>query len=395
MKRDLGRDGWKVQEGKIHPSKSLSKPLRAEATMRLLIFNLATDLDNPTQGFNTRWIWALAKRVEFINVITMRAGRVDVPRNVRVYSVGKEKGFSEPRRAMEFYRHLFRILREDRIDVCFSHMIPIFSILAAPVLKAKRIPIVTWYAHRHVTTTLKVAHYLSDQIVTSATASYRYKHDKLTVVGQGIDSDLFSPNGTLSDDPPLLLSVGRLSPIKDPMTLIEAVYLLRQRSYSVRCALVGDAPDRDRHYATAVRQRVQALDLQDSVQFIGAVPNEQVVKWYRRSFAHVNCSPSDHSLDKAVLEAMACEKPSLSSTLGFRESMDKWADWLFFRHGDAKDLAGKIERLLQLSDAEKRPIGNHLRHAVMTQHNLEGMTQRLLALFATMGQDQQSYSGGM
>ena len=97
--------------------------------MRLLLFNLATDADDPILGFATRWIGALAERVEFIHVITMRVGRLDVPANVRVYSVGKEKGYSEPRRVIEFYRLLFRILREDRIDACFSHMIPIFTVL--------------------------------------------------------------------------------------------------------------------------------------------------------------------------------------------------------------------------------------------------------------------------
>src|SRR5512132_1096345 len=100
--------------------------------MRILLFNLATDADDPLLGFTTRWISALAARVEFIHVITMRMGRLNVPDNVRVYSVGKEKGFSELRRLMEFYRLLFRILREDRIDACFSHMITIFTILAAP-----------------------------------------------------------------------------------------------------------------------------------------------------------------------------------------------------------------------------------------------------------------------
>src|SRR5215470_18126068 len=98
--------------------------------MRLLLFNLATDAEDPILGFTTRWIAAMARRVEFIHVITMRAGTIEVPENVRVYSVGKEKGYSEARRAMEFYRYLFRVLRGDRIDVCFSHMIPIFTILA-------------------------------------------------------------------------------------------------------------------------------------------------------------------------------------------------------------------------------------------------------------------------
>src|SRR5713101_9840351 len=116
--------------------------------MRLLMFNLAMDTDDPILGFATRWIAALARRVESIQVITMRAGRVEVPENVRVCSVGKERGYSEPRRAVEFYRHLIRVVRTDRIDVCFSHMIPIFTVLAAPIAKARGIPIVTWYAHR-------------------------------------------------------------------------------------------------------------------------------------------------------------------------------------------------------------------------------------------------------
>ena len=142
--------------------------------MRLLLFNLATDADDPLLGFTTRWIGALAKRVEFIHVITMRVGRLDVPGNVRVYSVGKEKGYSEPRRVIEFYRFLFRILREDRIDACFSHMIPIFTVLAAPVLRPKGIPIVTWYAHRQVTSTLKLAHHFSDRMISSDKTSYPY-----------------------------------------------------------------------------------------------------------------------------------------------------------------------------------------------------------------------------
>ena len=161
--------------------------------MRLLLFNLATDADDPILGFATRWIGALAKRVEFIHVITMRSGRLDVPGNVRVYSVGKEKGYSEPRRAIEFYRLLFRILQEDHIDACFSHMIPIFTVLAAPVLRPKGIPVVTWYAHRQVTPTLKLAHHFSDKMVSINDSSYPWLTTSLHHLGHGIDTNLFSP----------------------------------------------------------------------------------------------------------------------------------------------------------------------------------------------------------
>jgi glycosyltransferase involved in cell wall biosynthesis len=349
--------------------------------MHLLLFNLVTDLEDPILGFATRWIWALAKQVQFIHVITMRAGRVVVPDNVRVYSIGKEQGYSEPRRAVAFYRHLFRILRTAPIDVCFSHMSPIFTALAAPILKAKRIPIITWYAHRQVTTTLKVAHQLSNRMVASAETSYRYKHNKLVVVGQGIDTNLFSPATIETACPPIILSVGRLSPIKDLMTLIEAVNLLQRRGYNVHCTLVGESPERDQAYALAVHQRIRELGLEGIVQLVGPVSNDQVVNWYRRCFAHVNGSPPDHSLDKAALEAMACSKPSLSSTLGFRETFGRWADWLLFRHMDPEDLAGKLGRLLALDAIQRQVIGTELRQRVLEKHSLEGLASRLVELF--------------
>jgi glycosyltransferase involved in cell wall biosynthesis len=352
--------------------------------MRILLFSLATDTDDPLLGFTSRWISALAKRVEFIHVITMRVGRLDLPANVRVHSVGKEKGYSELRRVIEFYRFLFRILRQDRIDACFSHMITIFTILAAPVLKPKGIPIATWYAHRQVTLTLKLAHHFSNRMVSSDEVSYHYDKSKLTIVGQGIDTELFSPSQLPRDNPPLFLSIGRISPIKDLMTLVEALRLLRVRGHNIRCALVGSSPRQHDAYADELKCKIQALNLQDSMQFVGPVANHQLAQWYRRAFAHVNCSPADHSLDKAVLEAMACEVPSLSSTRGFKDTMGKWSDRLLFQHGDARDLADKMEGLLRLNDTERRAMCVSLRECVMKRHNLDQLATAIAALLGSL-----------
>ena len=115
--------------------------------MRLLWFNLATDVDDPVLGFTSRWIQAIATKVERIHVITMRAGRIELPENVRCDSVGKEAGYSRPRRIVEFYRILLEVLRNEPVDACFSHMFPLFTVPAAPLLRPKGVPIVTWYAH--------------------------------------------------------------------------------------------------------------------------------------------------------------------------------------------------------------------------------------------------------
>jgi len=352
--------------------------------MRLLWFNLATDADDPILGFAAGWIGAIAKRVEFVNVISMSVGRYDLPGNVRVHSVGKEKGYSEPRRAIEFYRHLFRILHSERIDGCFSHMIPIFTVLAAPFLRRREVPLVTWYAHRQVTRLLKWAHHLSTRMASVNEASYPYRNDKLSTLGHGIDTDLFSPRDTCLENPPLLLSVGRLSPIKDPLTLIAAVALLRERGHELRCALVGPVPNRDRSYAERIRHQISAYRLGDVVELVGPVHRPELVPWYRRCLAHVNCSPPDHALDKAALEAMACAKPSFSSVEGFGETVGRWARHLLFRHGDARDLAEKLGWLLQLDQARRECVGRELRENVVKMHSLFGLVDRLHNIFRTI-----------
>jgi glycosyltransferase involved in cell wall biosynthesis len=350
--------------------------------MRLLLFNLATDADDPILGFTTRWIGALAKRVEFVHVITMRAGRVEVPGNVRVYSVGKEKGYSEPRRAVEFYRHLFRVLREDRIDACFSHMIPIFTVLAAPVLKAKRIPIVTWYAHPSLTWKLKLAHHLSDRMVASVATAYPYRKDKLVVVGQGIDTDLFCPDGSSPEEPPMILCVGRLSPVKDHPTLIRAAALLRERwGKPFRVVILGGpAGPKDEPYVRSLHQLVEELNLQDIVSFHPPVPQSALPNWYRRCTVLVNMTPTG-SGDKVVWEAMACGRPCLAANEGFRETMGEYAEVLLFPYDDMEALAERLLWMLRLPLNEAERIGTYLRAQVVALHSLNQLAEKLQTLF--------------
>ena len=356
--------------------------------MNVIFFVQYLDIEDDIRGFIHTWAAKLAERVNRLFIIALKVGKHNLmDRNIEIYSLGKEKGYRHFRRAhylYNFHKIMTRILSDNTVNVILTHMSPIFTVLAAPYAKRKGIPIVTWYAHRQVTTMLKLAHHLSDLMVTSAETAYHYKPDKLAVIGQGIDTELFSPDGTASVNPPLLLSVGRLSPIKDLLTFVRAVHLLRQWGYDLQAALIGDAPERDHLYTEQIKSEVERLGLNSVVQFAGAVPHGRVVRWYRRCVAHINCSPSDHSLDKAALEAIACGKPSLSSTLGFRETMGQWADWLLFRQGDAGDLAKKLKALLELSAAEREGIGLYLREQVIQMHNLERLTDKLIELFREM-----------
>jgi glycosyltransferase involved in cell wall biosynthesis len=353
--------------------------------MRILLFNLATDLDDPILGFTTRWIWALAQRVERIYVITMRTGRVEMPDNVQVYSVGKEQGYSELHRLIEFYRHLWRILRHDRIDLCFSHMMPLFTVLGAPVLKLQGIPIVTWYTHRSLSWLLNLAHHLSNRMVTAVATSYPYKHDKLTVIGHGIDTDLFCPDDSVApEDPPTILCVGRLSPIKGHPTLLRAAWLLRQWGKSFRVVVVGGpAGPQDEFYVQSLHQQVKELGLEGIVHFEPPVSLADLPSWYRRCTVHINLTPLGHA-DKVVWEAMGCGQVCVVAHEGFKETLGEYTDRTVFRHGDAEDLAERLAWTLSLSGDERARMGSYYRRQVLNMHSLTHLADRLVEVFQEM-----------
>ncbi len=351
--------------------------------MNVLWFSIAVDANNPRQGFNLRWIRALAERVESIHIIAMTVGDYDLPENVHVHSVGKERGFGQPRRAAIFYKLLLQIIRRYDIDVCFSHMIPLFSVMAAPVLRPIGIPLVTWYCHPSLTRTLKLAHLSSNRVISCVPSAYPYKTDKLTVVGHGIDTDLFTPD-TISREatPPILLCVGRLSPSKGHATLLNAASELQARGIDSFKVLVVGSPGlpQEIEYERQLHQQVADTGLQGIVEFHPSVSQDDLVDLYRSSSVHVNLTPTGFG-DKVAWESMACEKVCVAASEGFRDTMGEYSDTLMFPHGDHEQLADLLSTILEMPEPERNAIGTYLRKQVIEKHSLSRLAGRLVELF--------------
>jgi glycosyltransferase involved in cell wall biosynthesis len=347
----------------------------------LLILNLATDADDPILGFTSGWIRALASHCDRVDVITMRAGRLDLPQHVQVWSLGKERGYSEPRRAFEFYSALSRIVAARRVDVCFAHMAPLFAVLAAPVLRPLGIPIVTWFAHWRLTNTLRLSHFASRAMVTSLESTYPYRRDKLHVIGQGIDTDLFSPGDGAHAGRPLILCAGRLSPLKDHPTLVRALAVLhRERPGTFEVAVVG-GPARadDEAYVRALSEQVRDEGLENVVTFHGHATPQQMPAWYRRATVHVNLTSTGFG-DKVALEAMSCGTPCILANADMRTTLAEHCGTLYFQPGDAEDLALRLRYVLSLEDESRRRIGSDLRRQVIERHSLDRLARRVLQI---------------
>lgn len=343
---------------------------------RLLLFNLATDADDPVLGFTTSWIRALAQHCDHIDVVTMRAGRLAVPENVSVYSVGKEHGWGELRRAVEFYRILFTVLRQ-HYDACFAHMQPLFAVMAAPLLRLLGVPLTLWYAHKSVSLKLRLAEKWVDHVVTASPESFRLSSSKVIVTGHGIDTSVFAPGAPRSiDEPFAILSVSRIAPVKQIEVLLDAARILAGRGVRFHLTIAGSAePQHDDYFH---RLQTLALDpvLVDPVTFLGSVPYEQVAELYRRADVMVNLSATG-SIDKAVLEAMSCGTPVVTSNEAFCPMLSRWGERLLIPP-DANTLAERIAQLAVTPPQERQALGLALREIVAREHSLERLASMLV-----------------
>lgn len=354
-------------------------PVVSARPSRVLLFNLATDADHPILAFTTSWISTLAARVEAMDVVTMRAGTFHPPPNVRVFSVGKEEGFSEARRAVNFYRILIQLLLQHRYSFAFAHMMPLFAVMAAPLLKMRRTPIILWYAHGATPRLLRIAEKVVDRVVTASPHSFRVPTKKLVVTGHGIDTGLFCPVPNLDVAvPPTIVTVGRLSPIKRLEVLVEATKLLVDAGRSdLRLLIAG--PRYDQAYAARVEEQVRREKLDTVVTFVGQQPREQVVELLRRAAVMVNVSDTD-STDKAVLEAMSCSVPVVTTNAAFRELFYQLGVSTFHVPKDSPGtLAQAIATVLDLDPEERRTIGSRLRDYVVEEHDLDRLVGALLS----------------
>jgi glycosyltransferase involved in cell wall biosynthesis len=347
--------------------------------MNVLLFNLRTDTSDTALGFTTGWINELARHCDRITVVTMYAGEVRVASNVEVLSLGKEQGFSEPRRLLRFYRLMLDIVRKQKIDVAFAHMAPLFAALFAPIAKAKGIPLLLWYAHRSVPLTLRVAHRLVDECVSPTPESFRLKSSKVSFVGHGVDTAIFTPPPTTSNSYELTaVTVGRLTRIKNLHEIVEAVAHVRGRGFDLRLNIIGGPLTRnDIGYAHELRTLTERLGLSDAVTFNGPIPFAAIAEHYRCGGIFINLCES--ALDKAIIESMAsgCIPICRNGAFGALAAAHGFPQLISGRGAEA--VADRISIMLEMQVSEKQELRRRLRQVVAEHYSLDALAQTLAA----------------
>lgn len=146
----------------------------------------------------------------------------------------------------------------------------------------------------------------------------RYLRGSWDIIPNGVDVNLFHPNGRRPTDyltrGPRLLFLGRLDPRNGLETVLDAMPRILESFPRTTLTVAGDGPLR-RVYERAARP------LGAAVRFVGRVNGERP-EYYGTADLYL-CPTTKASFGITLLEAMACGTPLVASDIiGFRELVD-------------------------------------------------------------------------
>lgn len=179
-----------------------------------------------------------------------------------------------------------------------------------------------------------------------AEQSLHVPRGRVKVVNVGVDASLFKPTqGTtpLTEGEFKILTVARLHAYKGLDTLIRAMEIVRREKPGAILYIMGRGPD-----AAELKKLASDAGVTDVVRFVETpVPNTEMPSVYTSADLYVQPSIVE-PYGIAVLEAMACGKPTICSSVGgMRDTVEDNKTGYLVPPADPKALAEKIGRLTE------------------------------------------------
>jgi glycosyltransferase involved in cell wall biosynthesis len=334
--------------------------------MRKLVFvTQQLDPEHPTLGAATAMVRALADRVEEV-VVVAASGEVDaLPPNVRLRS------FAAPTqllRGARFESVLVSEVLRGRPSALLAHMSPVYALLAAPVLRPLRVPVLLWFTQQKGGAHLGRSARVVDAILSVDSRSVPIESLKVRAIGHGIDTASFECSPRLQDDRLLLLSLGRYAEVKGHDVAVRALADLPDAELTV-CG--EEATPGDAHVRARLATLVRELGLSGRVRLLDAVPRSKVPELLAETDVLVNATHG-MSADKVVFEALAACVPVVAASPVFDTLLPAE---LRFADGDPVDLAARVRVAAGLPVEERR----RLRSQVEARHSVEHWADQVVA----------------
>ena len=335
--------------------------------MRLVFITQQVDPDHPALGATVPKIAALARRVDEVVVLADGAVPDALPSNARARTFGAR---TKAGRGARFQAALAAELPGLRGGAVVAHMCPIYAVLAAPLVRPLRIPLVLWYTHWRAGRLLRAAERAATAVASVDRRSFPLRSRKVRAIGHGIDVGEFTCADHRRDGGLRLLALGRYSPAKGLDVVVHAV-----AATDARLTVHGPTlTPLEREHRETLGELVDALGLGDRIRLEGPVPRARVPELFAEADLLVNNMRAG-APDKVVYEAAASCLPVVASNPVFDELLDSE---LRFARDDPDDLVARLREFEGRDAAARRELGRRLRERVAAHHSAESWADGIL-----------------
>jgi glycosyltransferase involved in cell wall biosynthesis len=330
---------------------------------RLVFVTQQVDAEHPVLATAVPKIRALAARVDAVEVLALRAVPGTLPANCSV------KTFAAPSKAARTARYVAALapaLRRRPLALVV-HSSPVYAVLAAPLARPLRVPVLLWFTQAHGGRLLHVAARTANAILSVDARSVPLASRKVRAIGHGIDVDAIPcapprpPDGRLR-----LLGLGRYNPVKGWDVAVRALAELPDAELVVHGSAERAVDARNR---ASLERLAAELGVADRVELGEAVPRSRVPELLAGCDALVNPTRGS-SADKVVFEAAAACRAAFASSPVFDAFLPEE-----LRFTTAEELAA---RLRSFDPADDR-LGRELRARVEAEHSVERWADAVLA----------------
>ncbi len=157
-------------------------------------------------------------------------------------------------------------------------------------------------------------------------------------------------------------TIGRLVPVKGHIYLLQALQQLQSKYPQIKLVIVGDG-----RLQAELQDYIEANNLQQSVILTGKIFNALEII---RAFECFVLSSLSEGLPLVLLEAMIAKVPIIATDVGGVASVVKQHGYLVSAK-DSNALAHAMEKMLNLSQAERQTLSEQAYQYLLQQFNIE------------------------
>jgi glycosyltransferase involved in cell wall biosynthesis len=227
-------------------------------------------------------------------------------------------------------------------------MTSVQSALVSPVTKMLRIKHYLWYTHTSDNLALRVAHKLTNGVLTATAGSCPITGSKIHVVGHSIDISMFKKKIKVDFPISRFIHVGRFDASKNIELIINALKSFREGGQDITFVNIGSpsGKNHDSYYKKIIENSNAGVD-KVWLDFKMAIPRYLLSEVMNKQDAFIHAF--EGSLDKAVLEATFMGLPVVTIN---PEYLKIFGSWDLEHKSTNHSLTEELKYLFSLSEVE-------------------------------------------